>query len=115
MTDGLLETRGWDAWIDRRPGGEPPTLHVTGCCVFRTAGYTATLVPTRGGINPDELFLDLAIEEPREAAAEVISEVPVAWSTSASRDYTSVRIVGIATVDVRDVSRAGGTRAAESG
>ena len=33
------ECSDWKAWHDRMPGSKP-TLHVTGKCLFPTAGYS---------------------------------------------------------------------------
>lgn len=38
--DGIYETRGWEAWINRMPGPDmEPMLHVVGQVDTRTGGY----------------------------------------------------------------------------
>lgn len=39
--EGIYETRGWEAWINRMPGPDMvPTLHVAGEVDTRTGGYS---------------------------------------------------------------------------
>ena len=39
--EGIYETRGWEAWINRMPGPDmEPTLHVVGQVDTRTGGYS---------------------------------------------------------------------------
>lgn len=39
----VLDSRGWDAWINKMPGpGAVPTIHVIGKVNVRTGGYTFT-------------------------------------------------------------------------
>ena len=39
--EGIYETRGWEAWVNRMPGPDmEPTIHVVGQVDTRTGGYS---------------------------------------------------------------------------
>ena len=101
------DTRDWAAWIDRMPGpdNDNPTLHVTGVCSFPTEGWSAQLVPVDGQ-DPDaeDFHLRLVTWPPAEGAAEVLTDVEVAYAGLAATAATSISIEMVAeTLPVGDV------------
>jgi hypothetical protein len=85
---------GWRAVQDNMPPG-PPTLTVTGRCIFPTTGYKVTLkeaVPQ--GINPAILLLRKTVRPPKGIVLPVITTVKVRFvKRKATRRYTHVTIL----------------------
>ena len=75
------------------PGSEP-TLHVTGKCVFPTAGYSVKLEPVEIGTNPPgRLQLNRIVDSPDELIPQVVTEVELHYSEDTNAAYTEVNIV----------------------
>lgn len=84
---------GWKAWIDMMPPG-PPTLHVTGKCVFPKHGYKVKLtkaVPQ--GINPKILLLRKVVTPPVGPVIQTPQTVAVSFTLKTNSKYTHVTIL----------------------
>ncbi len=87
------ECSDWKAWHDRMPGSKP-TLHVTGKCLFPTAGYSVELERVEQGINPPEtLQLKRIVHRPDGPVLQVVTEVEVRYSEDIDAAYTEVNII----------------------
>jgi hypothetical protein len=88
-----VQTADWYAWLDRMPPG-PPAFHVTGTVLAPHPGYTARLaraVPQ--GINPNELILQLHLDEQPGSWPEVVTSIHVRFDEfPAAMAYTGVLI-----------------------
>lgn len=95
---------GWKAWLDMMPPG-PPTLHVTGKCVFPTHGYKVTLkraVPQ--GINPRILLLRKVVTPPSGPVILIPQTVNVTFKMKTKTKYTHVTILPeVTTIKVKIV------------
>ncbi len=83
----------WKTWHDHQPPG-PPTLHVTGQCEFKKAGYKVSLRPAvPQGFNPEIYILDRIVEPPTGASNDVITTVQVHYSEQTKKEYKQVTIM----------------------
>ena len=98
------ETRDWTAWVDRMPGLDGPTLHVTATCAFPTAGWIAELVLVDQQDDPADVHLRLVVHAPDGVAAEAITDVPIDYAGPVAGDPASVSIeMVVETIPVDDV------------
>jgi hypothetical protein len=75
------------------PGSEP-TLHVTGKCVFPTAGYSVKLESVEIGTNPPQMLqLNRIVDSPEGLVPQVVTEVEVYYSEDTNAAYTEVNIL----------------------
>lgn len=87
------ECSDWKAWHDRMPGSKP-TLHVTGKCLFPTAGYSVELERVEQGINPPEtLQLKRIVHRPDSPVLQAVTEVEVRYSEDIDAAYSEVNIL----------------------
>ncbi|MEX1250258.1 MAG: hypothetical protein WEA77_03585 [Hyphomonas sp.] len=85
-TCDVLESRGWEAWVNRMPGpGAVPTIHVIGKVDVRTGGYTFDWKkgPTDRSAMP-ALRLKLIPKAPGGAATTAITTEDVKYEAPAS-------------------------------
>lgn len=91
---GQGKCTGWKAWEDQMPPG-PPTLHVTGKCLFPKHGYKVRLkkaVPQ--GINPKILLLVKVVTPPSGPVIQVPQVVEVHYKQKVTKgQYTRVTIL----------------------
>ena len=93
MSLSKCECSDWKAWLDHMPGSEP-TLHVTGKCVFPTAGYSVKLEPVEIGTNPPGIRqLNRIVDSPDGPVSQVVTEVEVHYSEDSNAAYTEVNIL----------------------
>jgi hypothetical protein len=101
------EMNGWAAWVDRMPGGDGPTLHVTATCTFPTSGYTAELVPADPQAEGlDDFRLRLVVHEPDGPVLDALTDVDVTYAGPAAQEYATVTVtmeVVAATIPVESV------------
>lgn len=84
---------GWRAVHNFQPPG-PPTLTVTGKCVFPTTGYKVKLVKAvPQGINPLILLLRKIVTPPTGIVLPVLTTVAVKFTLKTSTKYTHVTIL----------------------
>jgi hypothetical protein len=95
----------WEAWVNEMPPNTARELHVEGLCTCPRAGYQVRLVRANPqGINPEILLLNLEIDEPSGASADVLTDCPVEYRETNAR-YKQVTIVPCnITIDVLIVS-----------
>jgi hypothetical protein len=95
---------GWRAVHNFQPPG-PPTLTVTGKCVFPTTGYKVKLVKAvPQGINPLILLLRKIVTPPTGIVLPVLTTVAVKFTLKTSTKYTHVTILPeVVTVKVQQV------------
>ena len=83
----------WKAWHNLQPGTTPPTLHVTANCQFPTSGYSVELVPAKKKAqNAKVLALKMVVHKPEGMALQVISDVPLQYTTETKDEYATVLI-----------------------
>jgi hypothetical protein len=84
----------WQAVRDEMPG-KGHALRVVGTCCFDQAGWSADLIARTGntGINPTNLWLEVAVTAPSGPSAEVLTEVPVGYELSDTvLEYATVTV-----------------------
>ena len=93
MSLSECECSDWKAWLDPMPGSES-TLHVTGKCVFPTAGYSVKLEPVEIGTNPPGILqLNRIVDSPVGPVSQVVTEVEVHYSEDTNAAYREVNIL----------------------
>lgn len=77
----VLESRDWAAWVNRMPGPDAPTVHVTGKVDVNTSGYTFEWEqgPLDRSATPT-LILKLIPVPPTDMAMQVISTEEVHYT-----------------------------------
>ena len=75
----ILSSSDWAAWINAMPGpGAKPRLIVTGKVTVPTSGYRIEWADMRVAESyPVQIFADLVVVPPSEAAAQLVSTLDV--------------------------------------
>lgn len=91
----VIDSMDWQAWVNKMPGPDGPTLHVTGQITLPTPGYevTLTLGPLDRMAIPTQRIV-LEANPPEGMAAQVLDVVDVTFTHPAqARRYGAVVIV----------------------
>ena len=95
-------SRNWVAYLDHMPPGK--SVRVSGTVTFPTDGYTAVLRPREPqGINPQDLLLDLVVQEPTGGVPDVLTDVDVEYQADTTTDYTTATVIGHASMLVQPI------------
>lgn len=96
LPDGVVMTRDWSAWYNRRPGSDDPDLHVSGTCGLASSSVTVRLEPGNVGTvpEPDLEVLQLGVTKP-DTGDDRYVECEVTWQDDVGPDKKRVRINGV--------------------
>jgi hypothetical protein len=84
--------KGWDAWLDLRPGVRP-TLHVKVRCTLPSPGYVVTLQPALPpGFNPRIYDLERVVEPPQGPMPEVPTTMRVHYVEAIDNRYDEISV-----------------------